>query len=77
MQDTFPKPVNGKHLADLRRAQGVPQKELAYAIGITRGRLYVWETDAALDPVRAARYERALRQLVDEKVAGTYVAAAS
>lgn len=74
MQESFPKPVDGRALAKLRRSQGIEQKSLAEALGITRGRLYVWETNAELDPIRAARYERELRRLVAEATVGTHQA---
>lgn len=76
MQDTFPKPVHGPDLRELRRSLGIQQRDLAAAIGIHRTRLYRWEADVALKPIQAARYERALRALVDKGTSGTHQAIA-
>lgn len=66
MDDAFPQPVPGPELAELRRTQGVEQKDLAARLGIHRVTLSGWERAAEVPPVRAAQYRRALRELVIE-----------
>lgn len=67
--DTFPEPVPGPELADLRKTVGVLQVDLAKRLGMHRVALSGWERAAKVDPIRAARYRRALRELVDEATA--------
>jgi DNA-binding XRE family transcriptional regulator len=69
MEDTFPKSVPGPSLAELRRSLGVGQADLARRLGMHRVTLYGLERAAVVDPIRAARYQRALREIVDEAVA--------
>ena len=70
MQDTFPKPVAGPELADLRRTLGVAQVDLARVLGVHRVTLHGWERAAEVSPIRAAKYQRGLRALVDAAVEG-------
>lgn len=65
----LPSPTPGPALAGRRREMGVTQRDLAERIGIHRVTLVGWEGEAKVDPIRAARYERALRELVAEAVA--------
>lgn len=65
MQDTFPKPVAGPDLAELRRTLGVAQVDLARVLGVHRVTLHGWERAAEVSPIRAAKYQRALREIVD------------
>jgi DNA-binding transcriptional regulator YiaG len=71
MEDEFPQPVPGPSLAEQRRTVGVPQVELARRMGVHRVTLNGWEKAASIDPIRAARYMRALRELVSEAVGVT------
>jgi len=66
MDDTFPQPTPGPDLAALRRSQGVTQITLAERLGIHRVTLNSWEGSAEVDPIRAERYRRAVRELVAE-----------
>jgi len=56
-------------LASLRDRCGISQIALASRMGVHRVTLRQWEKKPRLDPVRAARYRRMLRQLVDEATA--------
>ena len=69
MDEPFPSPVPGPDLAALRREMGVTQLALAARLGVHRITLNGWERAAAIDPVRAARYRKALREMVAEAVA--------
>ena len=69
MDDSLPQPVPGPDLARIRKTQGVEQAALADRLGIHRVTLSSWERSAAIDPIRAARYRRALRELIAEAVA--------
>lgn len=69
--DTLPQPVSGPSLAKQRRQVGVAQTDLARRLGMHRVSLSGWERAAFIDPIRAARYERALRELVAEAINGT------
>lgn len=71
MSDRFPTPTPGPDLADLRRQCGVTQVALATRMGVHRVTLNGWEKAAAVDPLRAARYRRALREIVAEAGAST------
>lgn len=71
MSDQFPPPTPGPELADLRRQCGVTQVALAARMGVHRITLNGWERAAAVDPLRAARYQRALREIVTEATAVT------
>lgn len=66
MSNGFPLPTPGPELAGLRRQCGVTQVALAARMGVHRITLNGWERAAAVDPLRAARYNRALREMVDE-----------
>ena len=66
MNESFPPPVPGPVLATLRREMGVSQVALAARMGVHRITLNGWEKAATVDPLRAARYRRALRELVAE-----------
>lgn len=68
MDETLPKPIPGPTLADARRRVGVAQADLARRLGVHRVSLSGWERAAAVDPIRAARYQRALRELVAEAI---------
>jgi DNA-binding transcriptional regulator YiaG len=68
MQDTFPKPVPGSDLAALRKSLGVKQSELADRLDVHRITLYGWERAPEVDPIRAAKYQRALREIVDAAI---------
>lgn len=68
MED-LPRPVDGRKLAHRRRELGVRQQDLAASLGIHRVTLHEWEREELLDPIRAARYERALVSLVERAVA--------
>jgi DNA-binding transcriptional regulator YiaG len=70
MEDELPRPVPGPSLAEQRRTVGVSQKALADRMGVHRVTLNGWEKAAAIDPLRAARYNRALRELVTEHTEG-------
>jgi DNA-binding transcriptional regulator YiaG len=65
----LPSPTPGPDLAARRKEMGVAQAALATRLGIHRVTLSGWEGEAKVDPIRAARYERALRELVAEAVA--------
>lgn len=67
--DDLPEPVNGPDLADKRKRLGVTQQALADALGVHRTRLNAWERALPLDAIRAARYRKALADLVREAVA--------
>lgn len=69
MDDELPQPTPGPELARIRKTQGVEQAALADRLGIHRVTLSGWERSATVDPIRAARYQRALRDLVTEAVA--------
>lgn len=69
VDETFPKPISGPALAELRKSVGVQQSDLAARLGMHRVSLRGWERSAEVDPIRAARYQRALRELVSEAVA--------
>lgn len=69
MSDTFPTPTPGPDLADLRRRMGVTQVALASRMGVHRITLNGWEKAATVDPLRAARYRRALQEIVAEATA--------
>lgn len=75
MPDAFPEPTPGPSLADLRKKQGVSQQDLAARMGVHRVTLNKLEGAAEVDPIKAARYRRALLDLVDEAIAGTSQAA--
>jgi transcriptional regulator with XRE-family HTH domain len=68
--ETFPAPIPGPDLEALRKRQGVTQKDLAGRLGIGRVTLHGWERAAEVDPIRAARYHRALRDIVAEATDG-------
>jgi DNA-binding transcriptional regulator YiaG len=69
-EDTYPDPTPGPDLAALRKSLGVQQKDLAARLGMHRVGLRGWERAAVVDPMRAARYRRALRELVNEATEG-------
>jgi transcriptional regulator with XRE-family HTH domain len=62
-------PVPGPTLADERRRLGIRQRDLAARLGMHRVTLHGLERAAEVDPIRAARYARALRELVEEAAA--------
>ena len=66
MKDLTPTP--GPELAAHRRVAGIDQEDLAARLGIHRVTLSGWERSASVDVIRAARYERALLELVAEAV---------
>jgi transcriptional regulator with XRE-family HTH domain len=69
MQDSsLPQPIPGPRLAELRKSLGVKQIDLANRMGMHRVSLNGWERAAEVDPMRAARYQRALREIVAEAV---------
>lgn len=68
MED-LPKPIPGPELADQRKTLGVAQADLARRLGMHRVSLRGWERSAEVDPIRAARYQRALREIVAEAIA--------
>lgn len=74
MRDDFPRPVPGRSLAQLRVKVGVQQKALADRLGIHRVTLSGIERAAEVDPIRAARYQNALAELIAEAVAPADVA---
>lgn len=69
-EDDFPGPVPGPDLAALRTSLGIPQKDLAARLGMHRVSLRGWEKAAHVPPVHAARYRRALREIVSEATEG-------
>jgi len=71
MSETFPSPIPGPDLAALRREMGVTQLALATRMGVHRITLNGWERAHTVDPLRAARYRRALREIVDEATGAT------
>ncbi len=70
MSDTLPEPVPGPELKAKRRRSGVPQIDLARRMGVHRVTLSGWEKAAEVDPLRAARYQRALQQILEEATGG-------
>lgn len=64
MSEQFPQPIPGPELAELRRQCGVTQVALAARMGVHRITLNGWERAATVDPLRAARYRRALHEIV-------------
>jgi DNA-binding transcriptional regulator YiaG len=68
MED-LPQPVPGPELATLRKTLGVAQVDLAQRLGVHRVTLNGWERAATIDPIRAARYRKAVAELVKEAVA--------
>lgn len=71
MDATFPKPIPGPDLARLRKTQGIEQAALAKRLDIHRVTLSAWERSAAVSPIRAARYQRALRDILEESIEAT------
>lgn len=69
--ENLPQPVPGPELAEQRRSLGVRQSDLANRLGMHRVSLRGWEKSAVVDPLRAARYQRALREIVTEAVGQT------
>lgn len=65
----YPSPTPGPELAGLRRQCGVTQVALAARMGVHRITLNGWERAASVDPLRAARYHKALREMVTEATA--------
>jgi transcriptional regulator with XRE-family HTH domain len=61
-------PTPGADLAKLRRDAGVRQEALAKSLGMHRVTLSNLENADTVDVIRAARYRKALRDLVDEAV---------
>lgn len=74
MRDDFPRPVPGPSLADLRKKVGIRQDALAERLGMHRVTLSGIERSPSVDPVRAARYQNALAELVAEALAPADVA---
>ena len=68
MRDDFPRSVPGPQLAELRKQVGIRQDSLALRLGMHRVTLSGIERAPEVDPVRAARYRAALRELVAEAV---------
>lgn len=62
-------PTPGPVLAEERRRLGVRQVDLAARLGMHRVSLRGWERSAEVDPIRAARYIKALRDVVSKAVA--------
>lgn len=71
MVEDFPRPTPGPELAQLRKQLGVEQKALADRLGMHRISIRGWERSAEVDPIRAAKYRKALHELVAEAVGGT------
>jgi DNA-binding transcriptional regulator YiaG len=69
MSDEYPNPVPGSDLAAARRQCGVTQVALAARMGVHRITLNGWERAPSVDPLRAARYHKALREMVLEATA--------
>jgi DNA-binding transcriptional regulator YiaG len=69
MSDEYPNPVPGPDLVAARRQCGVTQVALAARMGVHRVTLNGWESAASVDPLRAARYHKALREMVTEATA--------
>lgn len=67
--DTIPQPTTGSDLAEMRRAAGVAQQDVARVLGVHRITLNKWEGSPQVDTIRAARYQRAVRELVHEAIA--------
>lgn len=68
MSDDLPVPVPGPSLREKRLQVGISQADLAKRVGVHRVSLNDWENRASLDPIRAAKYERALRELIAEAI---------
>jgi DNA-binding transcriptional regulator YiaG len=68
--DDFPGPTPGPELEQLRKSLGIRQKDLAQRLGVGRITLHGWERSAEVDPLRTARYRRALREIVTEATEG-------
>jgi DNA-binding transcriptional regulator YiaG len=63
MQD-LPRPVPGPELAAQRKALGIRQTDLAARLEMHRVTLRGWERAAEVSPLQAARYQRALREII-------------
>lgn len=68
MRDDFPRPIPGSQLKAARKALGIQQKALADELGMHRITLHKLEESAAVDPIRATRYQNALAGIVAEAV---------
>lgn len=65
-----PAKVPGSTLAAERDAYGVTREDLAEKMGRHRNTLRAWEADGSeVDAIRAAKYRKALHELVAEAVA--------
>jgi transcriptional regulator with XRE-family HTH domain len=62
-------PTTGAALADLRRQAGIEQQALADRLGMHRTTLNRVERAPQVSTVRAAKYRKALTELVAEAVA--------
>lgn len=72
-EDDFPGPTPGPDLAALRVSLGISQKDLAQRLGMHRVSVRGWEKAAEVPVVDAARYRRALREIVNEATADVAV----
>lgn len=70
MSTTFPAAEPGPALADLRTSVGISQGALAKRLGVSRQTVISWEQRAAVPALKAHRYRRALREMVDEATGG-------
>lgn len=67
--DDLPQSVAGPSLASRRERVGITQAALAQRLGVHRITLRQWERAAEVDPIRADKYERALRAILAEELA--------
>lgn len=67
MPDDELTPTHGHDLAKMRRLAGIGQVELAKRLGIHRVTLGGIERDPAVTVIQAARYRRAVREIVAEE----------
>lgn len=64
-----PEPTSGAELLAHRKSMGVRQVDLAKALRVSRVTLHRWERETQVDAIRAARYRRAVDDLVAQAVA--------
>ena len=68
---TFPAAEPGPELAQIRTSVGISQEALAKRLGVTRQTVISWEQRAAVPALKAHRYRRVLREMVDEATGPT------
>lgn len=68
MPDEDLAPTPGPDLAAFRRSAGIAQVDLAKRLGMHRTNLGKLEGTPEVDVIRAVRYRKAVRELVEEAV---------